>query len=809
MPRSSAFFHQVRGYRHFQVAGLPALEVGWTESALLRQHLSLKGGSRMSLLVNAYASLFERNRWIVLFVVIAITAVTLKALPDLRTSDNFFAMFTVRDSGAQVAEMETLLVNNNPCLVSLELGELFTKQGLTVIRDLQGALAESEGIERVTSLHDIRKPVVRGIFRQLFPSDLDDEETIQKFKDIASIHPMVKDQLISSDGRAALIIVELKADFHSIAEFRSIIERVKRLVHEHTSGKKIVTQVTGPPVIQVELTDAVITDQIVFNVAGPCVAILIAFLIFRRPASVLIVTAAPVLGVIWTLGWFALVGEELNPINGVVAPLALTIGVANAVHLLFPIRNFIATGMSPRKAAAQAIREIGAACLLTTMTTVIGFASMTIADFQLLRQFGIDCTVGVIMAFLAVSTVVPLLGSTSLGTHTVLKIHADGKNAGAKRRTPRRWHEAMARFAVRYRVQVFLGNLALTGLLMWSAQFLQFDVKLQRGLPNGPTKQSFLQVDKLFGGSLPFILRVGWSPEDPPDPDELIEVMTAAQQTLSFSSINSPPLSILTIFDLIPGEDRSPGRLIRELQYVPEEYLKSFYDDQKGLASILTRFQDNGSSDIERLMNDMDRTLSALKQEHPKFHFNRPDSLPITLRSVSGVILDLVQSLLISVVVTIVVIALTLRSARYGLIALLPNLFPIAAMAGTMLLLGIPLLVIVATVFVMCFGFAVDDTIHVLSHFRRLTREGVPVQTAIALTYANIGGAIVSTTAILISGIGVVMLGQSLTTKYFGGLFILGLLWALLGDLLILPATLACFAPRSHALKADLGRPEK
>ena len=238
-----------------------------------------------------------------------------------------------------------------------------------------------------------------------------------------------------------------------------------------------------------------------------------------------------------------------------------------------------------------------------------------------------------------------------------------------------------------------------------------------------------------------------------------------------------------------------------ELQKVPEEYLNLFYDDEHGRACILTRFRDLGSGEMERLATDMDRTLATLEQEHPGFHFDRPDSLPITLRSASGVILDLINSLFLSVVVTIVIIGLALRSARCGLIALLPNIFPMAALAATMLLLGIPMLVIVATVFVICFGIAVDDTIHVLSVFGRLQSEGVPTQEAIEQTYDDIGDAIVSTTIILVSGISVVMLGQSVTTKYFGGLFIVGLLWALLGDLVILPATLACFPPRRHATK--------
>jgi predicted RND superfamily exporter protein len=61
--------------------------------------------------------LFERHRWIVALVVVVITAVAVTALPNLRTSDNFFAMFTARDRDRPLAEDAGVLVNNNPCLI--------------------------------------------------------------------------------------------------------------------------------------------------------------------------------------------------------------------------------------------------------------------------------------------------------------------------------------------------------------------------------------------------------------------------------------------------------------------------------------------------------------------------------------------------------------------------------------------------------------------------------------------------------------------------------------------------------------------
>jgi uncharacterized membrane protein YdfJ with MMPL/SSD domain len=86
---------------------------------------------------------------------------------------------------------------------------------------------------------------------------------------------------------------------------------------------------------------------------------------------------------------------------------------------------------------------------------------------------------GTVMAFIAVLTVVPLLGSTPLGRRTVAKTLTDETDAESKRR-PLRWHGQLVRFSVRYHVPVFVGSFILTVICIWSAQYLPVDIKLHR-----------------------------------------------------------------------------------------------------------------------------------------------------------------------------------------------------------------------------------------------------------------------------------------------------------------------------------------
>lgn len=746
--------------------------------------------------MNAYAEIFKRHRWLIALLVVGATILAGTSIPSLRTSDNVWDLFM--EKGPEPTNSN---VNDNICLIELTSDELFTPDGMSVIRDLHQSLSETDGVERITSLYDIRKPYVtlrRRIYRRMFPGEDADTEEIEEFRQLVAEHPMVRDQILTDDSRSTLIIAELNSEFRSSVELRPVIDQIERLVQERISDEPFSVDITGPTVVQVRAADALVKDQLIFNLAGPVMAIVIAFILFRRFSAVIIVTLAPILGVAWVLGWFALMGEELNPINGVVAPLVLTIGLTDAVHMLLHIKHQIAKGLSPLDAAVDAIRQVGAACLLTSLTTAIGFASLSIADFQLLRDFGVDCAAGVILAFIAVVTIVPLLGSTALGRKTVRSQDIDRDTDSSRHRLAGRWYSAVVRFSIRNRSAVCIVGTVATIALVLLARNLELDVRVQRGLPNGTSaQQAFLDVDERFRGSLPFMIVIEWIPGETPDPDEFVDVVKATNETLKYSEINSSPLSVLSIFEIMPGQDRSPKRLVGELETIPDDRLAIFYDEEQGYTRIIARFQDVGSDQIELLLDEIDQRLAELSERYPEYRFVIPNSPPTGLRSASGILFDLVDSLFLAVPVTIMIIMLVLRSIRLGLISLLPNVFPMAALAATMLVFDIPLQLTGATVFVMCFGIAVDDTIHALVVYQRLTKEGVPPLDAIERGFLEIGDAIISTTIILIAGISVVMLGQSVMTLFFGGLFIVGLIWAFIGDLLLLPATLACFAPKS------------
>jgi hypothetical protein len=247
-------------------------------------------------------------------------------------------------------------------------------------------------------------------------------------------------------------------------------------------------------------------------------------------------------------------------------------------------------------------------------------------------------------------------------------------------------------------------------------------------------------------------------------------------------------------------KDQNPKSLFQQVSKVPEEQRKIFFDREARQALVVARCQDAGGHPIDDLLTDIDSEFSQLESKHSGFRFRVTETLVHGIRNATMIVVDLAKSLLMAVPLTIGVLMLALKSFRAGVIALLPNIFPMAALAATMVICGQSITLSGAAVFVMCFGIAVDDTIHTITAFNRKREAGQSVRDAIVNAYRDLGDAVLSTTAILIGGLGVVMLGQSYFTRMFGVMFCVGLAWAVIGDLIILPAILACY-PHKQAVR--------
>jgi predicted RND superfamily exporter protein len=137
------------------------------------------------------------------------------------------------------------------------------------------------------------------------------------------------------------------------------------------------------------------------------------------------------------------------------------------------------------------------------------------------------------------------------------------------------------------------------------------------------------------------------------------------------------------------------------------------------------------------------------------------------------------------------IIIVALRSFKLGILAMIPNLVPLVFTGAFLYLMGQPLDVGTVVVASVVLGIAVDDTIHILAHFKRARFAGLSPQEALIDVFAHTSPALISTTAILAAGFGVFAFATFMPNVYFGVLTAMTLVVAALIDFMLTPVLLA------------------
>ena len=140
--------------------------------------------------------------------------------------------------------------------------------------------------------------------------------------------------------------------------------------------------------------------------------------------------------------------------------------------------------------------------------------------------------------------------------------------------------------------------------------------------------------------------------------------------------------------------------------------------------------------------------------------------------------------------VIFVVLVLVFRSLRMGLLSFLPTVLPLALTLGLIPIYGYELNTSTVVVFTISIGMAVDNTIHLMTRFRRERRDGRNVEDAIHRTFREAGSAVVASNLLLIGGFSILFSSDfepvfrvaALTTTTIGA--------AMVVAILVLPALL-------------------
>ena len=454
------------------------------------------------------------------------------------------------------------------------------------------------------------------------------------------------------------------------------------------------------------------------------------------------------------------------------------------------IRRLRVSGFIERDATRQAICEVGLACALTSITTAIGFGSLSLAHHEVVREFGWSCVIGVLLTFVAVITVIPLVSSTWLGS----RVHLGYEHGVVDKHLGR--IGGLIDWVLRYpRTVAWTGIISTILLAVVSITNLKPDERNADSLPEYCEPLiAWRKLDRALGGLELGSVNIGWSREIPSDSAQVLEVVTHVDDLVSAESLIGHPLSIRNLLDALPGEGPLAERMSL-LELLPPPLKRAFYTPERRVAQVSFRVQDLGIARYGPVFTRVEKGLEDLAKQYPQFTFEMSGSAVWRWENLYQIVVDLAASLGSAAIVILIVLTMAYQSVRIGLISLVPNLFPLAVTGTFLVLTGQALEVVSVCAFTICLGIAVDDSIHFLTRFKGEQLRTENCTEAIRRSFVGVGSALIVTTVILIAGFLTVLSSGLRDHRIFASMGGLTIAAALFADLVFLPALLACYAP--------------
>jgi predicted RND superfamily exporter protein len=708
-----------------------------------------------------------------------------------RTNTKEFRQYEEIDQRFPSSEYDVLVVLDGKTLLSRENLERFANLAIE--------LNLAEGVNGMISMLSARdKPDASGYAPPLVPDELPEGAEYDKLIKRLKTNDIVAGKFLSDDGELALLVISLDRQVVTEKGPRPIIGGIQQIVDDELAGSGLNAKLTGAPVMQLEIRNAVERDRLIYNGLGFIVGLVVAYLFFRRISLTLIAVAGPAIAILWTLGAIGALDFRLNLFINVITPLILVAGFSDSMHLVFSVRRSILMGVDRIQAARDAVLDVAPACLLTAMNAALAILSFQFAESALIKTFGTAALMAVGISYFAVAVVVPTLAAILVREEPASRVGDRDEEEGGVG-TIQHVTENIAGSVARS--PVLFSALGIAAVV--ATGFAYFSLKpMYRLADQVPDKEQALagtaKLDEKLTGANPIHVMISWGPEHKLYDAETLKVISEAHNVLQHRAGLGNVWSLDSLRRwLAQAGDTRVETLKSYVKILPEHLVRRFIDARERAVLVTARMPDIDASEILPVVEQIDSALRPVRAANPGYEIAVTGLPAIAARNSAKLIDELNWGLVGDMFVIFIFLGLALRSWLAGLASVLPSLFPIFA-TGTLLYVtgqGLQFASIIAIT--VAFSLAIDSTIHFLNRYHleemRL-KEGTGVdhtRKALLKTMHHIGPAVVLTTIVLALGLGVTMLSDLPSLRQFGQLTAVCLFAALIGQLVILPATTA------------------
>ena len=537
------------------------------------------------------------------------------------------------------------------------------------------------------------------------------------------------------------------------------------------------------------------------------VILILVFLLFRKAIFLLPVGMDAMFTVIWTMGLLIGTGNTVHIMSSMIPVFLMPIAILDDIHLLSAFFDRYRALGDKRRALLEAIKPLYRPMFFTSITSAVGFASMSMADIPPVRVFGLFVAFGIMVAWLFPIMLAPAV--ISLMNEEKLK---KGILQGSDNPTfLDRFLKSVGRFSFSQARVVLILTLAILAIGIIGVLRIQINDNPVRWFKTGhPMRVADNVMNRLFGGTyMAYLVAEGAEAETIKRP-EVVSYLDRVQAHLEA--------------DPLVGKTSSVADIVKRINLVLHDNDNTYYkvpDSEEAVGQFLFLFQSSGNpDDLDNFMDSQARQaniwvqmkggdnkeMEKVEQSLADFMRINPPPEGITLRwtgltYINKVWQDLMvfgmlKAILGSFIIVWLLMVIEFRSLVLGFLSMIPLSFAILLSYGLVGWVGKDYDMPIAICSSLALGLAIDFAIHFLQRFKAHYALSRNLEETNDYMFAEPGRAI-ARNAIVIS-LGFLPLVVSTLTPYVtvGVFFALLMAFSTLATLFLLPAALSLVGTR-------------
>jgi len=702
-------------------------------------------------------------------------------------------------------------------VVEPKSGKIFSKKSLAAIKELTEKAWHLPWAGRVDSLsnysHIHAEQDEFGDDELVVAPFFDDPETLTQTQldDIRSIALADKElvgRLISDRGHVAAVNTVIYLPRKKINEINVVEEAVAKLIIDiNKQYPDIKIHRTGMIMLNYAFMSSAFHDLKTLLPLSLLVIISLLLTLICSRAGTLASLIVVVIATTITMGIAGWLNFVLTPTSAPVPVLILTLVVANVVHILCGYQDALCWGEAQDSALEETLRINLHPIFITSLTTIIGFLSLNFNDTPPMRDFGNIAAIGMFVTYIMTVTFLPALIKLLPGD-----VRREKTQCGL-------FTHRLGKIVVRYRHQ-FLIVVALLAVFLFS--MIHKNKLNDEYVKYFDKSVEFRQATEFLMDNLTGIYQLHYSIHSNGSGGVQEPIfLTKLEKLITWLREQPEVRNVSSIVDIMKHLNKTLNGDKEEFFKLPESRAAAAQFLLIYESSLPVGLDINHQIDVDKSATRVEVTLGRLASNEIVEFNARVESwmethFPEEMRSVGAspalmfatISKENIPKILRGVVISLIIISLILmyelKSIKFGLLSLIPNLLPVGMAFGVWGLFNGEIGMAVAMIASMTMGIIVDDTVHFLSKYLRARREyGYDPLEAVHYVFSTVGTALLVTSIVLISGFLVLAFSPFNANADMGILCALTIGFALIADLFLLPPLVMLLESRKETVNAD------